>query len=308
VNPHNFLKAFSAGMLICLASALAAQQNAAKSGFAAAAHARPHELEGFLLRRDRRAFEASLGKPFHEQDGPNSTKVCAYHLPNSKKNYLVVFFFVSTKKDSQLNGKAVQLELTGPEPSGPTGFFGLQLRDSATQVEMVLGRPASIRHEQEEDLDLWNYERDNYTLDFTPDHRLYSIQVIEQERKGDPELAGRDEVRLFAQTIQTRNWDAVLEMASGEIECSTSEAFGIRTGPARSILTDPQSAVSRCLKHATDAILTEKPGMKGADDALRLWDSMRMGMVTKFPASSPLREVVFVDEAGALRVYEVTFR
>jgi hypothetical protein len=48
--------------------------------------------------------------------------------------------------------------------------------------------------------------------------------------------------------------------------------------------------------------------MKGTDTNIRVWEKGGAGMVVKFPKSSPLLEVVMVDEAGAPRIYEVTFR
>ena len=269
-------------------------------------HTRAHELCGFLLRQDRKAVEAALGKPFHEEKGNPDTTAAAYHLPGSKEDYLVAFFY--NKKNSEQQGKAVQLELTGREPSGPTGFFGLELSDPAAKVEAVLGKPTETRHEDDVNLDLWDYEGQNYSLEFTADHKLYSIQIIDQPGNDSPGFAGSDQVRLFAQTVQAQNIDSLMEMASGEIECSTTEAFGIQTGSARNILSDPKSPVSICLQRAAKAILALGKDMNGVDDSLRVWTKHTPGTVTKFPATCPLKEVVFDQEAGAFRVYEVTFR
>jgi hypothetical protein len=270
------------------------------------AHTRAHELSGFLLRQDRKAVEAALGKPFHEEKGNHNTTAAAYHLPISKKDYLVAFYFEG--KDSEQQGKAVQLELTGHEPSGPTGFFGLELGDSASKVETTLGKPSLIRHEDDVNLDLWDYVENNYSLEFSADHKLYSIQIIDQPGNDSPGFAGSEEVRLFAQTIQANDIDKLMELVSGEIECSTTEAFGIHAGSARSILSNFKSPISLCLQRAAKAILALGPEMKGVDDSIRIWTKHTPGTVTKFPDSSPLKEVVFDQEAGAFRVYEVTFR
>jgi len=48
--------------------------------------------------------------------------------------------------------------------------------------------------------------------------------------------------------------------------------------------------------------------MKGAEDEIRVYTGGSPGLVTKFPATSSLQEVVFVWEASQWRVYEVTFR
>jgi hypothetical protein len=268
---------------------------------------RAHELKGFLLRQDRKAFETSLGKPFHEEKRPNGNTASGYHLHGLKQDYLVAFY--SENKSSEVYGKAVELELTGPEPSGPTGFFGLQLGDPAEKVERVLGKPTKISHEDDSNVDLWGYEQDNYSLEFTPDRKLYSIQILDQPGSGPAGFAGSAEARLFALAIQARDIEKIMEMSSGEIECSWPEDFfDAQSGPARDALADPTSKISVCLQRASRAVLAMGPEMKGADDSIRWWEKHSPGAVTKFPSSSPLKEIVFDQEAGAWRVYEVTFR
>jgi hypothetical protein len=269
-------------------------------------HTRAHELCGFLLRQDRKAVEAALGKPFHEEKGNPDTTAAAYHLPGSKEDYLVAFFY--NKKNSEQQGKAVQLELTGSDPFGPTGFFGLALGDTSSKVETTLGKPVLIRHEDDVNLVLWDYVEQNYSLEFTTDHKLYSIQIVDQPSHDTPDIGGSVEVRLFAQAVEAHDIDKLVELVSDEIECSTTEAFGIQSGSARVILSYPKSPVSICLQNAAKAILALGKEMNGVDDSLRVWTKHTPGTVTKFPASCPLKEIVFDQEAGAFRVYEVTFR
>jgi hypothetical protein len=60
--------------------------------------------------------------------------------------------------------------------------------------------------------------------------------------------------------------------------------------------------------HLGWGILALGPEMKGTSDEMRVWTNHTPGAVTKFPASSPLKEVVFIVESGEWRVDEVTFR
>jgi hypothetical protein len=113
---------------------------------------------------------------------------------------------------------------------------------------------------------------------------------------------------LFAEAVRSHNIEKLIEMSSGEIICTSGKFFGIQTGAARTVLADETSEFSGCLKRAADAILALGPEMKGTSDEIRVWTEHTPGTVTKFPASSPLKEVVFVVEAGAWRVDEVTFR
>ena len=97
-------------------------------------------------------------------------------------------------------------------------------------------------------------------------------------------------------------------LVSGEIECSQKEAYGIQGGSARSILKNQQTPVMKCIRTASNAILQLGPELKGTETNVRVWEKGPPGIVVKFPSASPLREVVLFDEAGAPRVYEVTFR
>jgi len=258
-----------------------------------------HELLGFLLRQDRAAIEAALGKPFTEQTRPDSWVAYAYRLPKTPETYLVTLY------DKQ---KVGQIELTGTDYRGPTGFFGLKLGDSSDKVQSALGRPTKISHEDDVNVDLWDYKESNYSVEITADHKLYSIQIV-FEQKGNPDhVAGSAEVHLFAEAVRSHNIDKLTEMSSGEIVCTSGKEFGIQAGAARTVLSNETSEFSGCLKRAADAILALGPDMKGTSDEIRVWTEHTPGTVTKFPESSPLKEVVFVVEAGAWRVGEVTFR
>jgi hypothetical protein len=269
-------------------------------------HLHPHELNGFLLLQERKAVEAALGKPFHEEKRPNGNLASGYHLRGFKENYLIASYIEDP--NSYYKNKVRELQLTGTQPSGSTGFFGLELADSAERVLAVLGKPTEIRHENDMNVDLWNYDQKHYSLEFTPSHTLYSIIIDAEAKEVDPAWSGAAEVYAFAKAIKARDIDTILSLASGEIECSQTESFGIRDGRARDILADSTSPISVCLAQAADAILALGPEMKAANTDIRIWERRPPGMVVKFPKNSPLLELVLVDEAGSPRIYEVTFR
>lgn len=208
--------------------------------------------------------------------------------------------------------RVVKLELTGTDYKGDTGFFGLRLGDGSDKVLEVLGKPTEIRHEDDVDVDLWDYKNANYSVEMTKDRRLYSIQIVDEEYPMPKSLAGKEDARTFAKAIRAGEVDRVVEMSSGEIECKAAELSDVRTGAARTVLSDRDSAVSVCLRRAADAVLSLGPEMNGVEDEIRVWPEAKnhpsSGLVSKFPSSSPLKEIVFVLESGGWRVYEVTFR
>jgi hypothetical protein len=282
------------------------QQTSKESGPVSAKYSHAHELNGFLLRQDRKAIEAALGRPFHTDNVANGLNLCVYRLDGFKENYLVAFYVQD--ENSFFNGKVVQLELTGHEPSGSTGFYGLELGDSEEKVEAVLGKPTGVSHENDMNLDLWDYKSSNYSLEFTHAHKLYSIQVNDEPNGAESPDDGASEVYAFAKAVEAHDVNMMMRLASGEIECSRKDAYGIQGGRARTILNDKTSNISVCLAQAADAILSLGPEMKSTDTEIRVWEKGPPGMVVKFPKDSPLREAVLMDEEGSARIYEVTFK
>jgi hypothetical protein len=258
-----------------------------------------HELFGFMLRQNRTAIEQSLGKPFAEQKGSDGWIGYAYHVPAAEKSYLVAFY------DEQ---RVTRVELTGTDYRGTTGFFGLRLGDSSDKALSVLGKPSDVSHEDDVDVDLWEYRDANYSLEFTKDHKLYSIQVVDEPSRHPQGFSGSAEVRSFAEALHSHDIDTLMQMSSGEIECSDGEASGLENGAARAVLADDRSSISSCLRRAADVVLALGGEMMGVEDEIRIWTKHNPGVVTKFPADCPLKEVVFVQETGAWRVYELTFR
>ena len=158
--------------------------------------------------------------------------------------------------------------------------------------EAVLGKPTEIRHEDDVNVDLWDYKSENYSLEFTSSHKLYSIQVDEGPKGTEPAAGGTAEVYAFARAVKAHNIDRMMLLASGEIECSQKVAFGIRDGKARNILDDKASPISVCLAQAADVILALGPEMKAANTEIRIWEKGPPGMVVKLAKNSPLREVI----------------
>ncbi len=158
--------------------------------------------------------------------------------------------------------------------------MGLNIGDSDSVVKKHLGDPSTIAREKGEGLDLWNFDGANYSLEFTPDHRLYSIALWEENEKL-PDPPTTKDAREFAQAIHDGNLETVLDMASGQLECEWQRYFGLQDGPARSILGNPKSSVSACLERAAKTILAIPPEMPGVNTDLRLWTEIHQsGMVT----------------------------
>jgi hypothetical protein len=140
-------------------------------------------------------------------------------------------------------------------------------------------------------------------------HKLYSIQIVDDSESLPAAYPGADAVNAFAKAFAAYDVDAVMAAVSGEIVCTDGKSYGIQMDNARNVLFHDNSAVSACLQKAVRAILATGPEMDGSDSLMRVWPEVgQTGAVVKMPRSSPLTEVVFVVETGGWRVFEVTFR
>jgi len=267
-------------------------------GSAAFSATQPHELFGFLLEQNAAEFDRALGAPFRTENLPHELTMRAYRIPGAKETYLAAVFN---------QGRAVKLELTGEDYSGPTGFFGLTLGEDASAIRSILGEPPKIRHEDDVNVDLWDYPSDNYSLELTPEHKLYSIQINEDRPAKQGSFAGSQTARMYALAIQTADVDTVVRMSSGSLICTNRSEMSF-TRAARTDLADSHGELAGCLKKAAAAIVSLGANMTGADDQFRIAERGGPFCVTKFPASSPLKEVVYTWEVNDWRVYEVTFR
>jgi hypothetical protein len=257
------------------------------------AAALPHELYGFLLKQNRKTFESVLGKPFESRKADDGS-IAAFTIPRTKDSYIAVTF--------NKHEEATSIQLTGTDYKGSTGFFGLTLGDDPAKVEAALGKPSETRREEAEKLDLWDYAPRNFTLEFNASRKLYSIQVFAEDPDDPKTHAGMKEAREFAAAITAGNVETLLRMSSGSLVCgptSNSLTFG---GPARTELTGRSGKMMDCLGRAAAAIAKD-----ASQDEMRVSESAILG-VTKYPANSPLRELVFIWEVNDWRIWEVTFR
>ena len=114
-------------------------------------------------------------------------------------------------------------------------------------------------------------------------------------------------VRKYALAIEAGDIDTVVRMSSGFLICADKSELGF-TRAARTDLSDADGALATCLRKAAAAVVALGENVAGADDQLRFVDHGGIFCVTKFPASSPLKEVVFTWEVDDWRVFEVTLR
>ncbi|MDR3736537.1 MAG: hypothetical protein P4L10_13505 [Acidobacteriaceae bacterium] len=261
----------------------------------------PHELMGFLLGQQLGAVASEFGQPFREGEMDKLRTYHAYHVPGAPETYLVAI----TEKDT-----IKKLELTGTDYHGETSFLGLHLGDSTAAIEKLVGKPSAIRHEDDVNVDLWDYMPSTFSLEVSPDKKLYSIQVV--DAKIEPkDLTGADLLLSFAKAVAAGDVDRIMVMSSGDLRCGDPDSmWNFGTERARHMLGNAQSGMRQCLQYAASIVQNLGLVLKGAEINIRVYDNDKSwpGCVIKFPESSPLKEVAFHWEANEWRIYDVVLR
>ena len=260
----------------------------------------PHELYGFLLQQGQAEFDRVLGKPLDTGTSEDGMQYRVYPISGASKSYLAVFF--------NANSEAMRLELTGPDYRGATGFRNLLLGEDASRVRTVLGEPATVKHEPDADVDLWDYPDTNYSLEVSATAKLSSIQLNAEQTRAPGVFAGSADVREYFSAVTSNAVDRLVERSSGRLQCGGTsgvpETSFVRS--ARADLGDRRSALRSCLEQAARAIATASPNQ--FDDQMRLSKGAGPLAVTKIGEPSVVKEVVFAWEVGGWRVFEVNFR
>ncbi len=265
----------------------------------------PHELMGFLLGQQLDAVESELGQPFQEGEKDKLQTYHAYHVAKGAADtYLVAI--TDTGKDM-----IGTLELTGTDYHGETNFLGLHLGDSTATIENFVGKPFSIRHEDDLNIDLWENPQSTFSLEISANKKLYSIQIFD-ERVEPKTLTTTDLLLRFTKAVAAGDVNGMMAMSSGDLRCGEPDdmwLFG--TEKARHVLGDAQSGMRRCLQYAIDIVQGSGSRLlKDAETDIRIYDDDKSwpGCVLKFPESSPLEEVAFHWEANEWRIYDVAIR
>jgi hypothetical protein len=205
--------------------------------------------------------------------------------------------------------QAVTLELTGTEYKGLTGFYDLRLGDSAEIVTKRLGKPTTIRHEDDVNVDLWDWPERNYSIEMNAKGTVYSFQIVDplSTPTGLGGLAEVKELRnALSQADSLGDVNTMMRLLSGDVICTSEHENSFGADAARSVLQDNQSPLRTCLKHASDALATIDIDKLSVD--IRIYTKAPPGFVVKFPPNCAIQEIALDWEAGGWRIYEITFR
>lgn len=272
--------------------------------FASAQAPSQRELNGFLIGQTDRAIAASFTTLMQADTTSDGWVDRVYLLDRAHRAYMA-FKFPADRPH-----QTVSVQIAGDSATPMTPFLGIRLGDHRDSMLARLGTASRVSHENDVDVDLYEYSGRNYSLEVDSRGRVSSIQIFGTEGFQDhPGVAMSSPDSLLA-ALQAGG-HATLEALAPDAEVywgGTTTSFehgalqdlqGDSTPIAKALLVGPQSVRS---------VLAVDSVRQHADRALRVWEKRAPGMVWKFHEPAPIAEIVFVIDAGRWRVWEIRYR
>jgi hypothetical protein len=209
---------------------------------------------------------------------------------------------------------AVSIQIAGDSGSPMYPFLGLVLGSDTGRVRARFGRATTIEQESDPPLTAWSYEHRNYSFEFTPAGRLYSIQVFGYD--GFDGMPAEPLARLepLRDALASRNPERLMPVVASDLEVYRGGHSVTFTGSARRELADSTSPLCQLLyagSNSLRALLADSALVQRGTVAIRVYEHPRPGAIYtsfRFPVGTPLEELVFEGFAGQWRIWEVRFR
>ena len=267
-----------------------------------------YELNGFLLGQHISSIRRQLGEPSQEQRTDDHWIYRVYIIDRAHHAYMV-FKFAPERPDH-----AVSIQIAGDSGSQTYPFLGLVLGSDTGRTRARFGTATTIEQELDPPLSAWSYEHRNYSFEFTPVGRLYSIQVFGYD--GFDAMPAEPLARLepFRDALASRNPERLMPVVASDLELYRGGHSVTFTASARRELADPTTPLSQLLyagSKSLRALLADSTLVQRGTVAIRVYEHSRPGAIYtsfRFPAGTPLEELVFEGFAGQWRIWEVRFR
>jgi hypothetical protein len=261
------------------------------------------ELNGFVIGQHRDALKEAFGEPYEERKTDDGWVYLIYLLREKPFAYMT-FKFPSNDLNHFIS---VQIAGDGSTPMAP--FVGVRLGASADEVKRKIGRPSKTQRLADPPVEVWKYEKRNYSFEFDAGKKLVSIQIFGLDGFADlPDWSKPIPWNDLQTRLRSTDLDSLMTTFSPDAEIyQASELFWIDNS-MRKVLSDPKSLFRRGLALAVTALQHELAREPAEINARMMLGIGRMGAVYKFPEGAPVKEIVLLPQAGEWRVWEVKLR
>jgi hypothetical protein len=267
-----------------------------------------YELNGFLLGQHVKAIEAQLGQPSQTQETSDRWSYKIYIIDRPHRGYMV-FKFAPDRPEY-----AFSIQVAGDSAGDMYPFLGLVLGSDTTAARMRLGAPTTVERETDPPLLLWSYQGRNYSLEFTPAGKLYSVQLFGYD--GFPKMPSEPlaPIAPLRDALLHRDVERLLALMAPDFEVYQAGRTHTFAASARKEIADATTTVAQLLyagRNSLRDVLADSALVDRADVNIRVYEHPRPGAIYtsyRFPKDAPLNEIVFEGYAGQWRVWEIRFR
>ena len=264
------------------------------------------ELNGFLIWQTPSAITAALGEPYQVERTPDGWTYRMYVFDWEREAYMVFKF--PAGRDSL---HAVSVQIDGGPGTEMAPFLGLRLGDGSDAVRDALGKASNVSRNEEWNLDFWEYDGRNYSVELNDQGQLSSIQIFGFEGfPEEPDLTV-DPLVSFRDAVVGGDLDTLMIALMPDVEIYRDGAIIRYEGRAREALSDAESPVRAALLEAPGSVrefLAEPDVMESAESVMRMFELGGVGFVYQWPAPAPIEEIVFMVHAGRWAAWEIRYR
>ena len=287
------------------------------------------ELNGFFIGQHISVLGNEFGKPVQEQTNGDYT-YRVFRLKQTPGSYMV--FSTHATYPEYILG----IQLSGSNGEATHPFLGLRLGDVKKKVLERLGQPGQVRPVKTRKKELWEWGESNVSLQIADGGGLVSIKI--NGFRGFPEAPfsqSENAFQGFKAAVRAEDREKILSLVMPDLEViyggrevlKIGEVFKVKSALRKEIFSNESKIMSSLLRgpRSLKAVFRdEKPEAnmdmrlyirqpdkdKKADKPGNRGPPGKGGVdaVYKFPASKILSEIVFTEQAGKWRVWDVKFR
>ncbi len=255
------------------------------------------ELNGYVLGQHIETLDP-LGEPEDEMETDDGWLYRTYVLQEDPQLFMA-FKFPDDDADFMIS-----IQVAGDKSSTMTPFLGLRLGATAADVRRVFGQPTTIEQLADPPVEVWRYKDRNYSFELDKQKGLTSIQLFAFDgfAPAKPPVWSAVRAKLLATDV-----DTLMSAFSADAEIyKDDDLYGIDDS-MRKVFSNPTSEFRTGLALVVAGLRSPEQG-EPVEANMRISESGPPQHVVKFGPDSPVQEIVFLDQAGESRIWEVKLK
>jgi hypothetical protein len=262
------------------------------------------QLNGFLIGQSDDAIAAHFTVLMQADTTPDGWVNRVYLLDRAHHAYMAFKFPKAHPHET------ISVQIAGDSDTEMVPFLGIRLGDHPEALLPQLGRPSRVSHENDVNVDLYEYAGRNYSIEVDSNSRVSSIQVFGTEGIPDWSLGTMPVLDGLWEALEIGGRTAMEALASDAEIYRHDSTVSFRHGALADLQTGSTSFAQALLRgpQSVRAIIADSSVRHRAEGAIRVWLGRPPGWVWRFAAPTPISQLVFVRKGDHWRLWEVQYR